>query len=174
MSAPRFALRGLAIAASAALATSPLHAQTVVPLSGDLITRGDAMRAVEAALAECKTRGEPATAIVVDAQGWQRVQLSDDKAMSIGISTSAQKAASVLAFKASTAELAARAASDKAFADQYGKDSRYHFSPGGFPLYRDGKFVAVLAVGGARNFDTECARAGVKALPWAAITPPGK
>jgi Raf kinase inhibitor-like YbhB/YbcL family protein len=103
----------------------------------------------------------------MDANGYTRAALSDDGAKPIGLSTSNGKAAAVLTFKASTRELAARLQSDKQFSDQYAKDPRFHFSPGGIPLYKQGKFVALIAVGGARNIDEDCARDGVKTLAWA-------
>jgi uncharacterized protein GlcG (DUF336 family) len=73
----------------------------------------------------------------------------------------------VLAFRTSTRALQARAAGDTGFAAQYGHDLRYHFSPGGLPLYKAGKFVAVLAVGGGRTIDEDCAIGALKVLPWA-------
>jgi uncharacterized protein GlcG (DUF336 family) len=104
---------------------------------------------------------------VADADGHLRVALASDNATLAGLATAPQKIASVLAFHASTRELQARLASDPAFAAQYGKDPRYHFSPGGLPLYKAGRFVAVIAVGGGRTVDESCAIEALKLLPWA-------
>ena len=139
-------------------------------ISADLISRADATRAVEAALAACAARGEPATALVMDVNGSVRAELSDDGAKVIGLSTSAGKAAAVLTFKESTRDLVARLQADAGFAAQYGKDPRFHFSPGALPIYKNGQFVALIAVGGARDIDEDCAREGLKTLSWATTT----
>ena len=169
-----------AILASAALAAllaaSPLRAQTAalpvqeVAMSPELITIADATTLAQAALAACRAIGLPTTARVFDAQGFERLMMSDDKAMSVGLDTSAQKAAAVLDFRASTADLTARL-KDPRFAEQYGKDPRYHISPGAFALYRGDAMVGVLAVGCSRNRDADCANVAIKSLPWAAFTP---
>jgi uncharacterized protein GlcG (DUF336 family) len=104
---------------------------------------------------------------VADADGHLRVALASEDATLAGLTTAPQKLASVLAFHASTRDLKDRLASDAGFAAQYGKDPRYHFSPGGLPLYKDGRFVAVLAVGGGRDIDESCALEALKRLPWA-------
>src|SRR5262245_54268267 len=110
-------------------------------ISPDLITRAEATHATEAALAACSARGQPATALVMDADGYMRAELSDDGAKPIGLTTSHGKAAAVLTFKESTRDLVARLKADPQFADQYGKDTRFHFSPGGLPIYKRGQFV---------------------------------
>lgn len=160
----------LAAAVSVAVCGSA-SAQEPPAISPELITGADALRAAQAALAACSARGLPATAVVTDADGWERVRLSDDKAVSIGLGSASRKVATVLEFRQSTGDLQARAASDKVFADTHGKDQRYYFSPGGFPLYRGDRFVGVLAVGGARTTDAECAQAGIRALAWATTRP---
>jgi para-nitrobenzyl esterase len=63
--------------------------------------------------------------------------------------------------------LVARLQGDPQFAAQYGKDPRFHFSPGGLPIYKQGKFVGLIAVGGARNIDEDCAHEGLKTIAWA-------
>lgn len=136
-------------------------------ISSDLITRAEATHAAEVALSACKARGQPASVIVMDAAGYVRAQLSDDDAKPIGLTTSNGKAAAVLTFKESTRDLVARLQGDPQFAAQYEKDARFHFSPGGLPIYKQGKFVGVIAVGGARNIDEDCAREGFKTLAWA-------
>jgi uncharacterized protein GlcG (DUF336 family) len=140
-----------------------------VTITPELISRADATQLVSLALDACEARGERVTALVMDASGYLRAEISDDNANSIGLMTSSQKAAAVLMFKASTAELVARLKADPKFAAQYGKDPRFHFSPGAFPIYRDGKFVALLAVGGGHAIDADCAQAALKTLPWASV-----
>jgi len=153
-------------------AAPPTPPDTVI--SPDRITRAEATRIAQASLEECARRGMPASVVVVDSSGFQRAAFSDDNAKFVGLGTSARKAASVLAFKVSTHALQDRVQSDKAFADQYGKDARYHFSAGGLPIYKQGVLVAVIAVGGARNIDEECAVAGLKTLSWATTEPGAK
>jgi uncharacterized protein GlcG (DUF336 family) len=137
----------------------------------DLISLADATRMARAALEECAKRGQPTTALVVDANGFERVALSDDNAKLIGVVHTRRKAATVLQFKVSSQALQTRAASDKAFADQYGKDERYLLQGGGLPIYRDGKLVAVISVGGSGDVNDACAQAGVKAVSWATMEP---
>jgi uncharacterized protein GlcG (DUF336 family) len=139
--------------------------------SPGLITRLEASRIAQAALEDCAKRGQPASVVVVDATGFQRAAFSDDNAKLIGVVHSGRKAAAVLAFKASTQALQTRAETDKPFAEQYGKDERYLLQAGGLPIYKGGKLVAAIAVGGAGNVNEECAYAGLKALGWAATDP---
>jgi uncharacterized protein GlcG (DUF336 family) len=122
---------------------------------------------VQAALQDCARRNQPASATVVDANGFQRVALSDDNAKLIGVIHSTRKAAAVLNFKVSTLVLQTRAESDQQFAAQYGKDERYLLQAGGLPIYRNGKLVAAFAVGGAGDFNEACALVGIKAVSWA-------
>ena len=142
-----------------------------VTISPNLISRADATQLVNAALDACEARGERVSALVMDAKGYLRAELSDDNSKSVGLTSSAQKAAAVLAFQVSTGDLAARLKSDPQFAAQYGKDPRYHLTPGAFPIYRDGRFVALLAVGGGHTIDADCAQAALKTLRWASLEP---
>ncbi|MDB6009254.1 MAG: hypothetical protein JWL65_1504, partial [Gammaproteobacteria bacterium] len=89
----------------------------------------------------------------------------------IGLRSASLKTATVLKFKASTRSLQERLKSDAAFAEEYGKDTRYFYHPGGVAIYRDGKFVAVLAVGGGHDKDESCALEALKLLPWAKTNP---
>ena len=131
------------------------------------ITRAEATHAAETALAACAARGLPASVVVMDADGHVRAAFSDDGAKPIGLSTSNRKAAAVLLFKESTRDLVARLQGDPQFATQYGKDPRFHFSPGALPIYKQGKFVGLIAVGGARDIDEDCAKEGFKTISWA-------
>ena len=174
-SASRVALLALLASAAASGADAPGNAPAPGSpgslASPDLITQADATRMAQAAMADCARRGQPTTVAVVDATGFQRVVLSDDNAKLIGVVHSGRKAAAVLAFKVSTLELQNRAAADKQFADQYGKDERYLLQAGGLPVYRGARLVAVISVGGSGNVNEDCAQAGVKALSWASTAP---
>ena len=161
----------LAFLVTAAGGAANLEESPEMPLSPQLISRADATKIAEAALKECVARGQPASVIVTDSAGHMRAAFSDDNAKLIGIGSSATKMNSVVDFKMSTRALQARAESDQEFAAKYGKDPRYHFSPGGLPIYKNGKFVAIIAVGGARNIDEECALAALKTLSWASTKP---
>ncbi len=137
----------------------------------DLISQADALRMAQAAMADCAKRSQPTTVVIVDANGFQRVALSDDNAKLIGVVHTRLKAAATLAFKESTQVLQTRATTDKQFADQYGKDQRYLLQAGGLPIYRGAKLVAAISVGGSGNVNEDCAQAGVKALSWATTAP---
>lgn len=157
----------MCLAAIPALAADTAPAKAPPLASPDLISLADATVMAQAALKACADGGLPTTVVIADANGFQRVALSDDNAKLIGVLHTRLKAAVVVDFKASSTELAQRLQSDAAFAEQYGKDSRYLFQPGGLPIYRDGKFVAVISVGGSGNINEECAYAGARAVSWA-------
>jgi uncharacterized protein GlcG (DUF336 family) len=150
-----------------ALAVGSAHAQAQARIDTNLITQAEALSLAQASIQACKARGMSVNVDVADADGHLRVALASEDATLAGLTTAPQKLASVLAFHASTRDLKDRLASDAGFAAQYGKDPRYHFSPGGLPLYKDGRFVAVLAVGGGRDIDESCALEALKRLPWA-------
>lgn len=155
---------------AAVVASGHVAAQVQASIDTSLITQDDALNLAQAAIAACKAQGMSVTVQVADADGNLRVSLASEHASLAGIKSAPQKLAGVLTFHATTRELQARAAGDPAFAAQYGKDPRYHFAPGGLQLYRDGKFVAVLAVGGGRAIDESCALEAVKVLPWVKLT----
>lgn len=155
-----------AISASA-LMFNPVAAQTPASIDSNQITQAEALVIAQAAIQACKSQGMSVNVQVADADGHLRVALASENATLAGFATAPQKIASVLAFHASTRDLQGRLTSDPGFAAQYGKDSRYHFSPGGLPIYKAGKFVAVIAVGGGRTVDESCAIEALKLLPWA-------
>jgi uncharacterized protein GlcG (DUF336 family) len=160
------------IALLVSLAASGAEPAATPPLaSPDLISWADANRMAQAALQDCARRGQPTSVLIVDATGFERVAFSDDNAKPIGVIHTRRKAAAVLAFKVSTQVLEARAKTDKPFADQYGKDERYLLMAGGLPIYKAGKLVAAISVGGSGNVNEDCAAAGVKALSWATTEP---
>ena len=140
-------------------------------ISADLITRADALKIADASIAACERQGEKAAAIVTDADGYLRAALSSDGLDPVGLHTANLKTASVLEFKVSTRALLQRLDSDAAFAKKYGKDPRYFYHPGAVPIYRNGKFVAVLAVGGGHDKDESCALEALELLPWAKTSP---
>ena len=180
MTAPRCISSAVCLLALAAsLVTFAADAPAAPPAPGspgslasaELISLADATRMAQAAMADCAKRGQPTTVAVVDATGFQRLALSDDNAKLIGVVHTGRKAAAVLAFKVSSQVLQERAASDKPFADQYGKDERYLLQGGALPIYRGDKLVAVISVGGSGNENDNCAQAGVKAVSWATTAP---
>lgn len=151
----------------AALACGSSAAQTSATIDTTLITQPEALSLAQAAIQACQARGMSVNVQVADAEGHLRVALASENATLAGLNTAPQKIAAVLAFHASTRELQTRVGNDAVFAEQYGKDRRYHFSPGGLPIYKAGKFVAVIAVGGGRTIDEDCAIEALKILPWA-------
>jgi uncharacterized protein GlcG (DUF336 family) len=150
-----------------ALACGPVEAQTPASIDSSQITQADALAVAQSAIHACKSLGMSVNVQVADANGHLRVALASENATLAGLTTAPQKIASVLEFRASTRDLQSRLTSDPDFAERYGKDTRYHFSPGGLPIYKSGKFVAVIAVGGGRSFDENCAIEALKLLNWA-------
>lgn len=126
---------------------------------------------VIASLASCERQGEKIAAFVTDANGYLRAALSSDGAHAIGLNSATLKTATVLKFRTSTATLGKRLKTDAPFAELYGSDTRYMFHPGGMAIYRNGKFVAVLALGGGHEKDESCALEALKQLPWAKTAP---
>jgi uncharacterized protein GlcG (DUF336 family) len=143
------------------------YAQTSPTIDPNQITQAEALSIAQAAIGACKSQGMSVNVEVADADGHLRVALASENATLAGIRTAPEKLASVLAFHASTRDLKDRLEKDPGFAAQYGKDPRYHFSPGGLPIYKAGKFVAVIAVGGGRTVDESCAIEALKLLHWA-------
>jgi uncharacterized protein GlcG (DUF336 family) len=136
-----------------------------------LLSFSDAMKAARAAMNACAKLKEPVSVAVVDADGFQRVQLTDDGALYIGILTAMQKARTVLALKTDTSRLQERAAADPNFAEEFSKERGYRLSPGGLPIYRGTEFRGAIAVAGSRHHEGGCALAGLHALRWASSSP---
>ena len=165
------AIQILALAVAAQAAAPPATVPPAEPASPDLITRADASAVAKASIEACERRNERVMALVTDADGHLRAALSSDNATGAGFRTAPLKTATVLAFHASTRDLAVRLANDPAFAAQYGQDPRYFYHPGALPIFKSGKFVAVVAVGGGHDQDEACAYEGLKLLPWAKTSP---
>ena len=157
----------IALCLAEACVPASVASQTQASIDANQITQSEALTLAQGAIEACHLRGMAANVQVADADGHLRVALASENAALAGLTTAPQKIASVLAFHSSTRALQTRLANDPAFAAQYGNDVRYHFSPGGLPLYKAGKFVAVIAVGGGRNIDEDCAIEALKLLPWA-------
>ena len=161
----------LGLAAEVVAQAPPPAVASAERISADLITRADALKIADASIASCERQGEKAAAMVTDADGYLRAALSSDGLNPVGLRTATLKTATVLKFKVSTRTLQERLKSDAAFAKDYGNDTQYFYHPGGVPIYRDGKFVAVLAVGGGHDKDESCALEALELLPWARTTP---
>lgn len=151
------------------LAFGPAAAQAPAAIDPGQITQAEALALAQAAIQACKSQGMSVNVQVADADGHLRVALASENATLAGLTTAPQKIAGVLAFRRSTRELQARLAGDPGFAEQYGKDKRYHFSPGGLPIFKGARFVAAIAVGGGRTIDESCALEALKLLPWATV-----
>ena len=160
----------LSLLETCAWSQAPQAPASEAAVSASLITRADAQKLVEAALASCERQGEKIAAFVTDADGHLRAALSSDGAHPIGLRSATLKTATVLQFKSSTGTLAERLKTDSGFAKEYGNDARYMFHPGAMAIYRDGKFVAVLALGGGHDKDESCALEALKLVPWAKST----
>jgi uncharacterized protein GlcG (DUF336 family) len=157
----------LAVAQSqpAAPAAAPA-ARAPDPVISNLITRDEAIALARGSAEACDKRGERAAAVVTDAAGVMRAAVSSEGGNTIGVTSTARKTAAVLRFRLSTRALREKAAAEPAFAAEFNKDDRYYFSPGALPLYRNGQFVAVLAVGGGHAIDEECALDALRGTPW--------
>lgn len=158
------------VAALAAVTSAQTPETATSRVSVELISRADALKIADAAVQACERQGETVAAFVTDADGYLRAALSSDGLNPVGFDTASRKTTSVLQFKMSTRALQERLKSEPTFAAQYGSDARYFFHPGGVPMYRSGKFVAVIAVGGGHDKDESCALEALRLLSWARPT----
>jgi uncharacterized protein GlcG (DUF336 family) len=141
------------------------------PVPSDMISLADAERLAKGIIAICAEQHEYPVVLVSDALGNMRLAIAADHSQPIGWTSVQGKTRAVLDFRVSTHELYDRLQKDKAFADRFAKDPRYFLHPGALPLYRDGRWVAILAVGGGHQADEGCALRALARVPWAKVSP---
>jgi uncharacterized protein GlcG (DUF336 family) len=123
-----------------------------------------AVEGAQTAIATCLGNGYKVTALIVDAGGVPIELISGDGAAAITQRIAMGKAQSVLKYKMSSGEVAAKAGSDAAFMTQVVADPLIGTPrQGSIPIMVGGQLVGAFAVSGAPGGDKDevCAKAGL-------------
>ena len=156
------ALRAAVFATIACAGTS--HAQKLLAPFPSLTTVA-ALKAAQAALAQCDKEGYTAAVAVVDRGGHALVVLRNGLAGAHTVGTAIDKAWTALSFRTDTTELAASSQSNRA---QSGVRElpRVVAIGGGMMIRAKGSLVGAIGVSGAPGGDADdgCAKAGIAAI----------
>jgi uncharacterized protein GlcG (DUF336 family) len=128
-----------------------------------------ALEAVQTAISTCASNSIKAGASIVDSDGVLRVLLSANGASKGASESSAKKAFTANALKASTYDVQEKMKTDQALAAKVNADTSLFVRPGGLPLMVGSDVIGAIGVGGAQTLngvpggerDAECAKAGV-------------
>jgi uncharacterized protein GlcG (DUF336 family) len=131
-----------------------------------------ALEAAQAALSACAANGVKAAASVVDSAGVLRLMLAADGVANDQIEISRKKAATAIALKAATSEIAERMEKDQAFKAKIEADKTLFPRPGGLPLMVGNDVIGAIGISGASRLDgvpggvrdEACAKAGVEKI----------
>jgi uncharacterized protein GlcG (DUF336 family) len=131
-----------------------------------------ALEAAQAAVAACGAQGVKAAASVVDSAGVLRVLLTADGASNDQIEISRKKAATAVALKSVTSEVADKMEKDQAFKAKIEADKALFARPGGLPLMVGTDVIGAIGVSGASRLngvpggvrDEACAKAGLEKI----------
>ncbi len=136
-------------------------------LAAEPIALSEATDLAEAALAECRIAGYPASVSVVDDHGIVRVVLRDDGAAKTPVAAPL-KAATAVAFDQAGSDMEAREKTDPAFAALIAAHHDiYNDHPGSVPLHRDGALVGGLAIADVPHDVADgCVRAALARSPF--------
>ena len=129
-----------------------------------------ALEAAQAALAACAKDGVKGAASVVDSAGALRLLLTADGASSDQAEISRKKAATAVALKAVTSEVADKMEKDPAFKAKIDADKSLFPRPGGLPLMVGNDMIGAIGFSGASRLngvpggvrDEACAKAGLE------------
>ena len=153
---------------SSAAPTSELRTSRVAPAtSAGLPTAAFlplklALRAAQAAIADCRRQGQQVAATVVDAEGVVIAQLRSDGVTQASLDASKGKAYAAAGFRSPTDALARNASSNPGLLQVPG----FVILAGGLPISSGGRVVGGIGVGGAPSgtIDQTCAQAGLAAI----------
>jgi uncharacterized protein GlcG (DUF336 family) len=137
------------------------------PASGPAAPSLDAaLRAVHAAVLECKKDGYAVSAAVVSAEGVLRAMARADGAGPHTVDSSTRKAYTAASLKVPTQELATLIARKPQVQGLRDMNERILILGGGLPIRSGETVVGGIGVGGApgAHLDEACARAGLEAL----------
>jgi uncharacterized protein GlcG (DUF336 family) len=143
------------LAAPAAAAAQGLPSQKILPLAV-------AQEAATAAIAACTSQGYRETAVVVDADGVERVLLRGDGTGSHTINSAFRKAFTAATFGRATSAWKEAVAQNPETANMQRIDNIL-FAGGGLPIRAGSDLVGAIGASGAPGFDKDeaCAQAGI-------------
>ena len=129
-----------------------------------------ALEAAQTALAACAKDGVKGAASVVDSAGALRLLLTADGASSDQAEISRRKAATAVALKAVTSEVADKMEKDPVFKAKIDADKSLFPRPGGLPLMVGNDMIGAIGFSGASRLngvpggvrDEACAKAGLE------------
>jgi glc operon protein GlcG len=128
------------------------------------LTRNDANRIAEAAIAKATELGIGINVAVCDAGGRLVVFQRMDNATWAGIYGSQGKAIASVAFGRSSGELQERATHPTLIGIRLAEGDHMIMGQGAVPLIRDGRVIGACGVGGGTSQeDEDCAKAGIAA-----------
>jgi uncharacterized protein GlcG (DUF336 family) len=165
---------GQAIAQAPAAAPAPAPTIAAAPTNDEVraprparargISTALAIEGAQTAIATCLGNGYKVTALIVDSGGVPIEMISGDGAAAITQRIAAAKALSVLKYKMTSGEVAAKAGTDAAFMAQVVADPLIGTPrQGAVPIMVGGDLVGAFAVSGAPGGDKDevCTRAGL-------------
>jgi uncharacterized protein GlcG (DUF336 family) len=128
-----------------------------------------ALEGAQAAVAACAMNGVKAAVSVVNSGGVLRLLLTADGTTDDQIEISRKKAATAVALKAATSEIADKMEKDAAYKARIEADKALFARPGGLPLMAGNDLIGAIGVSGASRLngvpggvrDEACAKAGV-------------
>jgi uncharacterized protein GlcG (DUF336 family) len=162
-------IRSLVILGTLATTASPVLAQQAQqpPARGPEMAL--ALEAAQAAVAACGANGVKPAVSIVDSAGVLRQLVTADGTSNDQIEISRKKAATAVALKVATSEIAARMEKDPAFKAKIEQDKALFPRPGGLPFTVGTEVIGAIGVSGASRLngvpggvrDEGCAKAGV-------------
>ncbi len=139
-----------------------------VAVSRKTISSAAAFKAVEAAVAEGRTRGVAVVAAVVDVSGDLMACLRADGAFSASVGIAKDKAYTAAVFGASTDDLSNALKANPELHHGIAIRPGVVLFGGGLPIVEEVAVIGAIGVsGGSEDDDRECARAGATALTQA-------
>jgi uncharacterized protein GlcG (DUF336 family) len=125
-----------------------------------------AIRLATAAVDACKAKGGKVSVLVSDSLAVPVVMLSGDGAGERSQLITYTKAHTVIAYRLSSTEVAAKARTDPKLANELAQNPNIGVARGGaFPLLVDGELIGVLAVSGMTGEDDACAKEAMAKVP---------
>ena len=160
----RTVLPAIAVAV-ATLGASPLGFTQKMLASYPTLTTDAALRAAQAALAQCQKQGYTVAVAVADRGGQPLAMMRDNLAGAHTSLTAINKAYTAVSFRTDTSELAATTQAGKP-ASGIRQLPQVVAVGGGLMVRAKGSLVGAIAVSGAPNGDADdaCAKAGVAAI----------
>jgi len=146
-------------------AAIPLALALAAPAQAQLISHKDlpfamALTIATGALADCKARGYPVSAVVVDRAGVNIVALRDDGASPHTTENARRKAYTALTFKMTTEAYVKALEANPARRAQTTLPGVIAI-PGGVPIKVGNEVIAGIGVSGSPGVDEPCVRAGL-------------